>query len=69
LSHPSAVHSFDVDRLRTRMTVRTLKLLAVGYTLKVVLLGLAWLMIPELPARAMGKARQIWSAVAGPSTR
>jgi len=69
LSQPSAVPSFDVDGLRTQMTVRTLKVLAVGYTLKVVLLSLAWLLIPELPARAVGKARQIWSALAGPLTR
>jgi hypothetical protein len=44
---------------------RTLKLIAVGYALKTLLLGLAWLIVPDLPARAATKARQTWAAVAG----
>ena len=50
------------------MSPRTLKLIAVGYTVKTLLLGLAWLIVPDLPARAASKARQTWAAVAGPST-
>jgi hypothetical protein len=50
------------------MSPRTLKLLAVGYAVKTLLLGLAWLIVPDLPARAASKARQTWSAVAGRST-
>jgi hypothetical protein len=50
------------------MSPRTLKLIAVGYVVKTLLLGLAWLMVPDLPTRAANKARQTWSAVAGRST-
>jgi hypothetical protein len=50
------------------MSPRTLKLIAVGYAVKTLLLGLAWLIVPDLPARAANKARQTWSAVAGRST-
>lgn len=47
------------------MSPRTLKLVALVYALKTLLLGLAWLMVPDLPARAASKARQTWTAVAG----
>jgi hypothetical protein len=47
------------------MSPRTLKLIAVGYAVKTLLVGLAWLIVPDLPARAASKARQTWSAVAG----
>ena len=50
------------------MSPRTLKLIAVGYVVKTLLLGLAWLMVPDLPTRAANKARETWSAVAGRST-
>ena len=50
------------------MSARTLKLIAVGYAVKTLLLGLAWLVVPDLPARAANKARQTWSAVAGRSS-
>jgi hypothetical protein len=49
------------------MSPRTLKLIAVGYAVKTLLLGLAWLIVPDLPARAASKARQTWAAVAGRS--
>ena len=49
------------------MNPRTLKLIAVGYAVKTLLLGLAWLIVPDLPARAASKARQTWAAVAGRS--
>jgi len=49
------------------LSARTLKLVAVGYAVKTLLLGLAWLMVPDLPARAASKARQTWAAVAGRS--
>ena len=52
-----------------RLSPRTLRVLALGYSLKIILLGLVCLMIPDLPARAMSKARQLWTAVGGPSTR
>jgi hypothetical protein len=50
------------------MSARTLKLIAVGYAVKTLLLGLAWLIVPDLPTRAANKARQTWSAVAGRSS-
>jgi hypothetical protein len=49
------------------MSPRTLKLIAVGYAVKTLLLGLAWLVVPDLPSRAASKARQTWSAVSGRS--
>jgi hypothetical protein len=49
------------------MSPRTLKVIAAVYVVKTVLLGLAWLMVPDLPARAAQKARQTWAAVAGRS--
>jgi hypothetical protein len=51
------------------LSPRTLKFLALGYSLKIILLGLVCLMIPDLPARAMSKARRLWTAVGGPATR
>ena len=50
------------------MSPRTLKLIAIGYAVKTLLLGLAWLIVPDLPARAANKARQTWSAMSGRST-
>jgi hypothetical protein len=47
------------------MSPRVLKLIVLGYVVKTLLLGLAWLMVPDLPARAASKARQAWTAVAG----
>lgn len=47
------------------MSPRTLKLIAVVYAVKTLLVGAAWLIVPDLPARAMSKARQTWSVVAG----
>jgi hypothetical protein len=45
------------------MNPKTLKLIALGYVVKTALVGLAWLAIPDLPQRAMAKARQTWSRV------
>jgi hypothetical protein len=45
------------------MNPKTLKLIAVGYVVKTMLVGLAWLAIPDLPERAMAMARQTWSRV------
>jgi hypothetical protein len=54
---------------RNPLNPRTLKFLALGYSLKIILLGLVCLMVPDFPARAMSKARQLWTAVGGPSAR
>jgi len=42
---------------------RVLKLIVLGYAVKTLLLGLAWLMVPDLPARAASKARQAWTSL------
>jgi hypothetical protein len=42
-----------------------LKIVAVVYLVKTLLVGIAWLVIPDLPQRAMTKARETWTAVSG----
>jgi hypothetical protein len=39
---------------------RTLKLIAIGYIVKTVVLGTAWLVVPDFPQRAMDALRQTW---------
>ncbi len=48
------------------MSRNTLKLLALGYLVKTILIGVAWLAVPDLPQRAAASAREAWSRVAGP---
>ncbi len=45
------------------MTPRTLKIVALTYLVKTLLVGIAWLAIPDLPVRASAKAREVWSAL------
>ena len=40
-----------------------LKIVAVVYLVKTLLIGIAWLVVPDLPERAMAKARETWTAV------
>jgi hypothetical protein len=42
-----------------------LKILALSYIVKTLVVGLAWLAVPDLPQRAMSKARQAWSRMSG----
>ena len=42
-----------------------LKIVAVVYLVKTLIVGIAWLMVPDLPERAMAKARETWTAVSG----
>ena len=51
------------------MTPRTLKIIALCYVVKTLLIGVAWLAIPDLPARASAKAREMWSAMFETSAR
>jgi len=44
---------------------KLLKIAAISYAVKTLLVGLAWLAVPDLPQRAMVKARQTWSRVSG----
>jgi hypothetical protein len=39
---------------------RTLKIIAIGYAVKTIVFGAAWLVVPDLPQRAMETARQAW---------
>ncbi len=44
---------------------RTLKLMALGYVVKTIVFGVAWLAVPVLPQRAMTRARVAWEWVRG----
>lgn len=45
------------------MSPRTLKLLALSYAVKTVLVGAAWLAVPDLPDRARAIAARAWSSL------
>jgi hypothetical protein len=45
------------------MTPR-MKIVALTYLVKTLIVGVAWISIPDLPERAVAKAREIWSTVA-----
>ena len=51
------------------MTPRMLKIVAFSYLVKTLLLGAAWVAIPDLPERASAKAREVWAAVFETGTR
>ena len=42
-----------------------LKIIAVVYLVKTLLVGIAWLVVPDLPQRAMTKAREIFNLRGG----
>jgi hypothetical protein len=44
---------------------RMLRTLAVVYAVKTLLVGIAWLAIPDLPQRAATHVRQTWQRLAG----
>ena len=46
-------------------TRRTLKLIALGYVVKTLVVGAAWLAVPDLPQRALAQARLAWARVSG----
>jgi hypothetical protein len=45
------------------MTRRTWRIVGWSYVAKTVLIGAAWLAIPDLPERATAKARALWASV------
>jgi hypothetical protein len=47
------------------MSPRFLRILAVSYLVKTLIVGVAWLAIPDLPARATAKAQQVWASFFG----
>jgi hypothetical protein len=46
------------------MRPRMLRILAVGYVVKTLLVGIAWILVPDLPERAMDALRTTFSASA-----
>jgi len=44
------------------MTPRTLRILAVAYLVKSLLIGIAWLAVPDLPQRVLTLVRTTFSA-------
>jgi hypothetical protein len=47
---------------------KTLKLVAIGYAVKTVAFAIAWMIVPDLPQRAMDTARQAWVWAGGSAT-
>jgi len=54
-----------MPRAYDRSEMSRLKIVAIVYVVKTLLFGIAWLMVPDLPQRAMTKARATWTAVSG----
>jgi hypothetical protein len=49
---------------RRLLTRRTARLLAVSYVVKTLLVGAAWLTVPDIGERALATARAAWERVA-----
>jgi hypothetical protein len=47
------------------MNKRMLRLLLASYLVKTAVIAAAWLLVPELPRRAMDGAQGLWQAIAG----
>ena len=45
--------------------MRRLKLVALVYIVKTLVVGVAWLVVPDLPERALRTARAGWAYVSG----
>lgn len=46
------------------MRPRTLRILALSYFVKTLLVGIAWVLVPDLPERAMAALRATFAATA-----
>ena len=53
----------------TTPAMNRLKIVAIVYVVKTLLLVIAWLVVPDLPERAMAKARETWTAVSTSARR
>jgi hypothetical protein len=51
------------------VSARTIRILAIGYAVKSLLIGLAWLAVPDLPERAANTARGAWEWAVSRSAR
>jgi hypothetical protein len=49
------------------MSRRTLKIVAIGYAVKTLIVAVAWVLVPELPQMVKAKVQAAWTAMAGPS--
>ena len=47
------------------LSPKTLRTVAVVYAVKTLIVGIAWLVIPDLPARAASQVRQTWQRLTG----
>jgi hypothetical protein len=47
-----------------RISKSTLKLIAIGYAVKTLAIGLAWYMIPDLPQRLSNHVQTAWTQLA-----
>jgi hypothetical protein len=43
----------------------TLRMVALVYAVKTLLIGIAWLVVPDLPERAATHVKQTWQRLAG----
>ncbi len=51
--------------MRLPISSRALRMVAVVYAVKTLLIGLAWLVVPDLPERAATHVRETWQKLAG----
>ena len=51
--------------MRLPVHPRTLRLIVIGYAVKTLLIGIAWLAVPDLPERAKSQVRETWQRLAG----
>jgi hypothetical protein len=51
--------------MRLRLSPSTLRMVAVVYAVKTLIIGIAWLVIPDLPERAATHVKQTWERLAG----
>lgn len=48
-------------------TRKALKILVIGYAVKTLLVGIAWLFVPDLPGRALETLRAAFAAAPAPT--
>jgi len=51
------------------MSPRAWRIVAITYAVKTLLVGLAWLAVPDLPQRAATSARDAWEWAVGRNSR
>jgi len=44
--------------------MKLLRVVSIGYLIKTLLLGVAWLLVPDLPHRAEVAAKHVWTQLA-----